>query len=220
MDGVAKTRSGVIDGVMLPSIRLSNAIGARLFKLMTSGRFGSWGRGSLIVNPVAIQGAESIYLGDAVYVAAQTCLAAASPWGEEVRLEIGDGCKLGRFNHIFATRRVTLGRKVLTANGVYISDNLHGYRDPSRAVMDQPLVQTAEVHIGDGTWLGHNACVVGASVGRGSVVGANSVVTRDVPDFAVAVGAPARIIRRLDAATGVWRSTAPDGTFLEPGDAE
>lgn len=200
---------------LLAHTRLSNAVRARLFRLLFAKRFAAWGPGSLIVAPVAIQGAENIRLGAGVYVAAQTCLAAMQLTGDEAELVIGDGCKLGRFNHIFATRRVELGRKVLTANGVYISDNLHDYRDPGMAIMDQRLVQAAAVRIGDGAWIGHNACIFGASVGRNAVIGANSVVTRDIPDFCVAVGAPARIIKRFDGVSGRWRSTRADGVFSE-----
>jgi acetyltransferase-like isoleucine patch superfamily enzyme len=63
------------------------------------------------------------------------------------------------------------------------------------------------VRIGSGAWLGENVCVIGANVGRNSVVGANSVVMSDIPDFCVAVGAPARVIRRFDASLGKWVKT-------------
>ena len=200
---------------MMMHMRLVNAVRARLFRLLHGGRFGSFGRGSLVVAPVAVEGAERIHLGSGVYVAHQTCLAAKPHTGSaECRLEIGDGSRIGRFNHFYATRRIVLGAKVLTANNVYISDNLHGYRDPEAAVLDQPVEQLNDVEIGDGSWLGHNVCVLGAKVGRHCVVGANAVVTRDVPDYSVAVGAPAVVIRRYDEESATWRRTRPDGTFL------
>ena len=130
--------------------------------------------------------------------------------GPKARLEIGDGCALGFANHIFATRRVVLGPKVLTANGVYISDNVHAYNEIGVAVIDQPIRQLADVSIGEGSWIGHNACILGASIGRHCVIGANAVVLDDIPDFAVAVGAPARIVRRYDQETARWRRV--DGT--------
>lgn len=158
-----------------------------------------------MIAPVAIEGAAAIHLGDNVVVAAGTCLAATPLTGSlSCRLEIGDGCAIGRFNHIYATRSIRFGRKVLTANGVYVSDNVHGYRDPARAVLDQGVVQLRDVVIGDGSWLGHNVCVIGASIGRNCVIGANAVVTRDIPDYSVAVGAPAYVIRRFVPGTGEW----------------
>jgi acetyltransferase-like isoleucine patch superfamily enzyme len=153
-------------------------------------------------------------LGDDVYIAYKTFLAALPHTGHaDCLLEIGSGSRIGRFNHIYATHRVVLGANVLTANNVYISDNLHGYRDPDVPILRQPLVQIGRVEIGEGSWLGHNACVLGARIGRHCVIGANAVVTHDIPDLCVAVGAPAIIIRRYDTTAGAWRPTGPDGTF-------
>jgi acetyltransferase-like isoleucine patch superfamily enzyme len=201
---------------MIAHIRLANALRGRLFRVLLAHRFGNFGRKTIIIAPIAIQGPERIHLGDDVYVAAQTCLAAEPhTGGDDCRLEIGDGCRIGRFNHIYATRRVVLGTKVLTANNVYISDNVHGYREVSIAVMDHPVEQLRDVEIGEGSWLGHNACVLGVKIGRHCVVGANAVVTRDLPDYSVAVGAPAIVIRRFDEAAGAWRKTRSDGSFID-----
>lgn len=201
---------------MMFHMRLANALRARLFRLLMASRFARFGKGALVVAPIAIEGPGHIHLGDRVYVAAQSCLA-ARPLDSvgECRLELGDGCAIGRFNHIYATRRVVLGPRVLTANGVYISDNLHQFRDTSRAVMDQPIQQIGDVEIGEGSWLGHNACVLGVRIGKGCVVGANAVVTKDLPDYCVAVGAPAVIIRRYDEQAKAWRQTSPDGAFID-----
>jgi acetyltransferase-like isoleucine patch superfamily enzyme len=208
--------AGIAGGeALLPHTRFGNAIRARLFRLLFAHRFAAWGPGSLIVAPEAVEGAENIRLGAHAYLAPRTTLAARPLTGESASLEIGDGCKLGKFNHIYATRRVVLEPRVLTANGVYISDNNHEFRDPSLAVMDQPIRQMADTIIGEGSWLGHNACVVGARVGRHSVVGANAVLTRDVPEFSVVVGAPGRVIRRYDPARGIWKPTRADGTFRD-----
>lgn len=204
---------------MMFHIRAIDAIRARLFRALFGWRFGAFGRRSLIVRAVAIEGPENIHLGDEVYIAAQSCLAAPRPAHGSCRLEIGDGSQIGRFNHIYATNSVVIGRRVLTANGVYISDNLHGYQDPETPVRDQPLVQLGATVIGDGSWLGHNACVIGVRVGRQCVIGANAVVLRDLPDYSVAVGAPARIVRRYDAEGGKWRATSADGSFLPADDA-
>jgi acetyltransferase-like isoleucine patch superfamily enzyme len=201
---------------MMLHLRLGNLLSAMTFRLLFGHRFGRFGRGSRVLRPVAIEGPRNIHLGDDVLVAAHSALAAVPHTGAaECRLEIGAGSRIGRFNHLYATRRVVLGRQVLTANNVYIADNLHGFEDPSRAILAQPIVQRGEVEIGEGSWLGHNACVLGARIGRHCVVGANAVVTRDVPDHCVVVGAPAVIVKRYDAALQRWRRTAPDGSFID-----
>lgn len=199
---------------MMLHFRIINALYARLFRLAFASRFKSFGRGASMVFPAGIECPENIIVGDNVYVAYKSCLAARPHTGhQDCLLEIGSGSRIGRFNHIYATQRVVLGANVLTANGVYISDNLHDYRDPDIPILHQPIRQNGLVEIGEGSWLGHNACVLGVRIGRHCVIGANAVVTRDIPDHCVAVGAPARIVRRYDHQAKAWRRTNPDGTF-------
>ncbi|MES2016808.1 MAG: acyltransferase [Pseudomonadota bacterium] len=194
--------------------RLKNGLSSALFRLCFGARFGAFGRRSRIVAPLGIEGIGNIRLGDDVYISHKVLLAAVPHTGAaQCSLEIGAGTSIGSFNHIYATERITIGKQVLTANNVYISDNVHGYQDIGLAIKLQPIVQRAPVEIGDGAWLGQNVCVIGASVGKHSVIGANAVVTRDIPDYAVAVGSPARIIRRYDAQTACWRATDEAGNF-------
>lgn len=196
-------------------LRWPVSVYVRLFRLVFARRFRHFGRGTSVIFPAGVDGAENIVLGDDVYIAYKTFLAALPHTGQaDCLLQIGAGTRIGRFNHFYATHRVVLGANVLTANNVYIADNLHGYRDPVLPILHQPLVQNGVVEIGEGSWLGHGVCVLGARIGRHCVIGANAVVTRDIPDLCVAVGAPAAIIRRYDPATEAWRSTTPDGTFL------
>lgn len=61
------------------------------------------------------------------------------------------------------------------------------------------------MEIGEGTWLGENVCVIGAKIGKHCVIGANSVVTKDIPDYSIAVGAPARIIKQYNFKENVWK---------------
>lgn len=202
---------------MMFYIRMYNWLYAKIFATLFSHSFGFFGKNVRIISPISIEGEKNIYLGNNILVAAQSCLAATPLTGEsDCRLELGDGCTIGRFNHIYATGRVVLGKNVLTANNVYISDNLHDYRNPNLPILKQAIIQKSYVEIGDGTWLGHNACVMGVKIGRNCVVGANSVVTRDIPDQCVVVGAPAVIIKRFNSASGIWQATTPDGHFLIP----
>lgn len=162
-----------------------------------------------------LEGAGNIHLGRKVYINTSGWLACLPLTGtKECRLEIGDGTYIGRFCHIYATSVIQIGKKVLIADKVYLSDNLHGYKNINVPVIDQPVEQLNPVIIHDGAWLGENVCVVGASVGKNSVVGANSVVTRDIPDYCVAAGAPAIIIKRFDHEKNEWRRTDKDGRFI------
>lgn len=162
-----------------------------------------------------IEGSGNIHIGPKVYVNSRGWLACLPLTGDaNCRLSIGEGTYVGRFCHFYATSKIEIGKKVLIADKVYLSDNLHGYKDINIPVIDQAVEQLSPVIIKDGAWLGENVCVVGASVGLNSVVGANSVVTRDIPDYCVAAGAPAIIIKRFDLEKKEWRRTDKEGNFI------
>lgn len=174
------------------------------FLLLNRWRFKEVGKRVSIFSPLHINGMEYITLGNRVSVHEGTWLAATPLTGHEVRLVIEDEAVLGHYNHIFATKSIIIEKYVLTANQVYISDNLHSYEDVSLPVIRQPIKQCNTVVIGEGSWLGENVCVIGASVGKHCVIGANSVVTKDIPDYSVAVGAPARVIKTYDSKKEEW----------------
>ena len=116
---------------------------------------------------------------------------------------IGDRCLIGRGSGIVGHLSVRIGDDVWTGHNVYITDQNHGYEDVSLPISAQSQPERA-VSIGDGSWLGYGTVVLpGVTIGRHVAVGANSVVTGDLPDFCVAVGAPARVIRRF--VDGEWR---------------
>ena len=177
-------------------------------------RLGRIGSRSWLVNPL-INGHARIFIGSNVFIHDRTWLA-AEPIGssQECSLHIGDGSYIGRFCHFYATSKIEIGKRVLVADKVYIADNMHAYQDINLPVIDQPVLQTAAVIIGDGAWLGENACIVGANVGKNSVVGTNALVTKDVPDYCVVVGSPAYIIKRYNFETKQWSKTDKEGNFV------
>lgn len=167
--------------------------------------FHHYGRKSLILRPLQIDGKENISIGDYVVVGEQSWLAAMPLTGNEhPLLIIGNKCVLGHFNHIYATSEIVFEDSVLTADKVYISDNLHSYANPSKPIIEQPIKQMEKIRIGEGTWIGENVCIIGASIGKHCTIGANSVVTHDIPDYSVAVGAPARVIKRYNFEAQQW----------------
>lgn len=193
-------------------------IAKKIFAWINSIRYGSFGADSRIVSPLRIQGFKNIFVGNNVRVNKHSWLASlplTNMGGAELTLK--DNCTIGDFNHIWATHSIVIEEFVLTANHVYITDNLHEYEDINVPICDQPIKQLNDVVIGMGAWLGENVCIIGASVGKHSVVGANSVVTHDIPDYCVAVGSPARIIKRYNFETSQWEKTDKEGNFLVMG---
>ncbi|MBQ3608561.1 MAG: acyltransferase [Bacteroidaceae bacterium] len=178
--------------------------------------FKKFGKHSFIDKPLRLDGKNNIFIHNNVFVGYKTWLAALPLTGEkECRLELKDGVTIGHFNHIYATKKIILERNVLTADKVYISDNLHGYKDISTPIKNQPIIQNGEVIIGENSWLGENVCILGASIGKHCIIGSNSVVTKNIPPYCVAVGAPAKIIKRYCFDTKMWRKTDSDGTIID-----
>lgn len=193
---------------------IRNKLYAIVFNIIYKRFFNKFGNNSSVIFPLNINGMNNIAIGNNVYVAYRSWLAAVPLTGEaSCELIIGDGTCIGNFNHIYATKSIVIGKNVLTADKVYISDNLHGYEDITTAVIHQPIKQIGSVIIGDGSWIGENVCIIGAKIGKNCVIGANSVVTKDIPDYCVAVGAPAKIIKRYCIDTQVWKWTDNSGSF-------
>jgi acetyltransferase-like isoleucine patch superfamily enzyme len=166
--------------------------------------FRALGRGAYIVRPFRIDGRNDIAIGENTFFQRGAWLYCGGVNNRQASLSVGDGCVFGYNNHITAVGNVVIGNHVLTANNVYISDNTHSYEDIGTPIINQPVQFKGAVEIGDGCWIGENACIIGARVGKNSVIGANAVVTSDIPDYAVAVGIPAQIIRRFDTNLNRW----------------
>ncbi|MEW6073248.1 MAG: acetyltransferase [Planctomycetota bacterium] len=142
------------------------------------------------------------------------------PAGEDgdpraVRLVIGDDVQVNDYVHIAAVHEVRIGDQVLIASRVFISDHGHGYYDDEHAALHEPpsvpparrrLSTGRPVVIEDRVWLGEGVSVLpGAHIGAGAVIGAGSVVAGAIPPECVAVGVPARVVKRYDRAAGRWK---------------
>nr|WP_269205202.1 acyltransferase [Motilibacter aurantiacus] len=117
-------------------------------------------------------------------------------------VEVGEQVIFGHHVTIGAHERVVIGRDSMLAELVSVRDHDHDFTDPDRPIREQG-VRVAPVRIGRDVWIGAKATVLrGVTIGDGAVIGANAVVTKDVPPFAVAVGVPARVVayRRAAAA--------------------
>ena len=110
-------------------------------------------------------------------------------------IRIGRRTFLGEETLMRAQGGITIGDRVLFGPRVQLLAVNHVMTEPDRAIMDQGITAQG-ITIGDGSWIGAGAIVLdGVTIGRYACIGAGSVVTSDVPDHAVAVGAPARVIR-------------------------
>lgn len=170
--------------------------------------FAAFGPYSEIGSPtISIEGAAGIHVGAFVRIGTHAVLEALVP-ERGVTLRIGDAAYIGHLARITAVNEVVIGEEAMLADRVYVSDTGHVYEDVSQPIKRQGLRDGRRVEIGMGAWLGIGAAVVGnVRVGEGAVVGANAVVTQDVPDFTVVAGNPAQVVRQHDGEA--WRWLAP-----------
>ena len=100
-------------------------------------------------------------------------------------------------------------KKIILILVIVLSNSIIAQKKAISKVTLKPVQkkQVENVIIGDGTWLGENVCVIGAKIGKNCVIGANSVVTKDIPDYCVAVGVPAKIIKRYCFENNKWIKT-------------
>ena len=147
----------------------------------------------------SLKGKKKIYLATNV-----TIRPFVQIWGGTVR--IGKGSEIGERCRISIANSLEIGEKVLLSPNVYITDCDHEYRDIDIPVMDQGIVQRGQkVLIGDGSYIGINSVIVGnVKIGKHCVIGANSVVTKDVPDYCVAVGSPVMLKKRYRQEDKEW----------------
>ena len=177
--------------------------------------FRRFGDGSAICFPVAaLYGEEYIELGEGCIIGPYCSLSAGVMPGHVIDhspvVTIGDRVLIGKGSGIVGHHTVEIGDDVFTGHHVYITDANHGYEDTSLPIGKQ-FAAPRPVRVGSGSWLGHGTVVLpGADIGRNVAVGAGSVVTGTLPDFSVAVGNPARVIRRYVDGQG-WVRVAGDG---------
>jgi acetyltransferase-like isoleucine patch superfamily enzyme len=179
-------------------------------------RFAQFGEQSTIAfPPTVLHGVDRIEIGSKTMIGPHATLSVGMlvpmDTGTDPVLSIGDRCILGKGVSIVAHERIEIGDDTVAGHYVYVTDQNHSYRDVDLPIGRQ-MWKNAPVQIGSSCWLGHGAIVVpGVTIGRHVVVAAGSVVTRDVPDFCVVAGAPARIVRRYVEERG-WVAPSDDGT--------
>ena len=185
--------------LFLSAYRVWVRLRSKVFSLLISGAFAHFGRKTVLMYPLRLEGETRIAIGDRVFIGPGSWLQTL-PDGENnsVAVSIGKGTSVAGACVISAVRSVQLEENVLLARNVYISDHMHKYTDTEIPVKAQGVEKIKPVLVKRGAWLGQNVVVCpGVTIGTGAVIGANSVVIEDIPDFSVAVGAPARVVKTI-----------------------
>ena len=163
--------------------------------------------------PMIIRGREYIDFGSSL-TTGLSCRFDCFP-GDNLtskKLVFGKNVQLNDYVHIVAMDSVKIGDNVLLASHIFISDNSHGsYKgDDNDTNPNIPPIQReyakAPVSIGDNTWIGEGVVIMpGVTIGKGCVIGAHSIVNKSIPDYSVAVGSPAKVVKKFDFQTNRWK---------------
>ncbi len=178
-------------------INLLTAIGHYLWWFW---RLDSFGWRSRLARPDMLTNPRAISIGKNVLIRKGSRLEAVGEWdGKRPKIKIGDGTSIQFYFHCGAAKCVTIGENVLISGRVYITDHDHVFDDHQLPARKCHELKSAPVVIGAGAWLGEGCVILkGVTVGERAVVGANAVVTKDVPPFTVVGGIPAQVIRKID----------------------
>ena len=193
----------------------------RLWKRGQSPRFANVPEDLTVIQPVSFRRPERITIGSGVYIGQNSIVGAivrtgpitTHPDGGHVaqefdsRIVIGNRVAAIAGLQVLAHQCITIGDDVMLANNVFLCDALHGYEHARFPYKYQGMFRIQPIKIGRGCWVGQNVVVMpGVTVGEMSIIGANSVVTRNIPSYSIAVGAPARVIKKWDDTAGDWVS--------------
>lgn len=173
-------------------IGLANACRVAGWRLLLWRRGGRMGRGCTIQPGVCLACAPGrpILIGRGVRLMRGAVLSTS----RSGRIELEDNVYVGEYGVLTSNARIHIGRDTIIAPHADLVDFDHGFADAEACVIDQPL-RAAPIEIGRNVWLGAGVKVLrGVRIGDRAVVGAGAVVNRDVPERAVAVGVPARVV--------------------------
>ena len=169
----------------------------KLYSFFVARRFKKCGTRFSLGYPSTITSFKSIEIGDSVNIREHAWINCTQSPNNKSTLKIGSGSYIGRFIHLNAMESVIIEEDVLISDRVFITDHHHGFSE-RKPIINQPLPKAKNVLLKKGCWIGIGAVInPGITIGKNSIVGANSVVTKDIPDNVIVGGNPAKYIRDL-----------------------
>ncbi|MGH7203444.1 MAG: acyltransferase [Candidatus Levyibacteriota bacterium] len=174
--------------------------------------FAHFGKNSIIKPILNTTNQHMISIGDNVNIGSFSWVAVSTHFGKgkdaskyKIRLKIGNNVDIGNNAFIVANNDIEIGDHVMTGPYIYISDHSHRYDNVEENLRDQPLTEGGYVKIDKNVFIGIRATIMAnVTVGEHAVIGANAVVTKDVPAYTVVVGNPAKAIKKYDFKKKEW----------------
>lgn len=167
--------------------------------------FKYFGKNSIIKGPMKVWNRDCIEIGNDTFIAENSFLAISKTRERVPLFKVGANCCVGSNFFVACIDEIIIENNVLFSDRVFISDHIHGYMDINVPIIKQSLVSRGKVLIKEGSFIGINSVIMpGVTIGKNSVIGASSVVIKDIPDYCVASGNPAKIIKKYDHIEKKW----------------
>lgn len=164
-------------------------------------RFKAFGKDTLLATPITLLNAQNIEIGNRSSVMRHCVLETCLGFGQKPIMKIGNNVSIGEYTHITCANRIEIGDGLLTGRFVLITDNSHGgstLDEMTHPALTRKVKSKGPVIIGKNVWIGDKATILpGVTIGECSIIGANSVVTKDIPPYSVACGNPAKVIKSI-----------------------
>lgn len=176
--------------------------------LVYSHKLGGHDGNFVIHSGVIVNNSKYVFIGKDVSIGSNTFLNTVTFYkGTRYNpvIKIGEGTSIGKHCTLSSINRVEIGKHVLFAGQVHITDHSHGYEDINLPITPQQLITKGPVEIEDDCWLGYGCEILsGVHIGKHCVVAARAVVTKDVPAYSIVAGNPARIVKHYNFDTKQW----------------
>ena len=176
--------------------------------------FGKFAFPSYIGKPIFIGNFKRIFIGKRVRIFPGARIEVID---KNSSIVFEDNISIGQNLHIISGggQELKIGRDTTFSANVFVTNIDHQYDEINKHILEQPLA-SAKTQIGENCFIGYGAVIqAGTILGKQCIVGANAVVRGHFPDYCVIVGVPARIVKRYDDKSGVWKKTDKDGSFID-----
>jgi acetyltransferase-like isoleucine patch superfamily enzyme len=160
--------------------------------------------------PFRVRGKHLINVGNGLTTGFNCRIDAYTDSNKKSVINIGRNVQINDYVHIGAVESIEIGDNVLIASKVFITDHNHGNysgenQDSPNSIPQERPIYSKAVRIENNVWLGEFVSVLpGVTIGEGSIIGTMSVVNKDIPPFTIAVGSPAKVIKKYNHSTKKW----------------